>query len=70
MTSKATFYIDERGRLRHPRQNGVNITKEMAAERGWQPVTRYSKNRYIYIIGDKREQKKFKKMCKYEEVKR
>ena len=26
-TSKATFYIDSDGRLRHPRQDGINITK-------------------------------------------
>ena len=68
MTSKATFYLDENGRLRHPRQNGVNITKEMAKERGWTPVVRCSKNRYIYILGDKRERKKFIKLCRYKEV--
>lgn len=68
MTSKATFYIDSEGRLRHPRQNGVNITKRMASERGWQPITRYSKNRYIYILGSKRERKKFTQLCRYKEV--
>ena len=68
MTSKATFYVDSEGRLRHPRQNGVNITKQMASERGWTPVTRYSKNRYIYILGNKRERKIFTKLCKYAEV--
>lgn len=68
MTSKTTFYLDSEGRLRHPRQNGVNITKQMASERGWTPITRYSKNRYIYILGDKRERKKFIKLCKYKEV--
>ena len=29
-TGSATFYIDENGRLRHPRQCGVNISKEQA----------------------------------------
>lgn len=48
-TGKATFYLDENGRLRHPRQSGVNITIEMAKKRGWKPVVRYSKYRYIYI---------------------
>lgn len=48
-TGKATFYLDENGRLRHPHQNGVNITKELALSKGWKPVIRFSKNRYIYI---------------------
>ena len=48
-TGKATFYLDENGRLRHPHQNGVNITKELALSKGWKLVTRFSKNRYIYI---------------------
>lgn len=66
-TSPATFYLDKDGRLRHPRQNGVNITLEMAKERGWKPVKRYSKNRYIYILAhSKVERKHLMKMCKYE----
>lgn len=48
-TGKATFYLDQSGRLRHPHQNGKNITLKLALEKGWQPVKRYSKNRYIYI---------------------
>ncbi len=69
-TSKATFYIDEEGRLRHPRQNGVNITKEMAKQKGWQAVKRDSKNRYLYILGNsKRERKMYINMCRYEQVK-
>lgn len=68
-TGSATFYIDENGRLRHPRQCGVNITKEMAKEKGWCPVKRDSKNRYLYILGrSKNERKKYKSMCKYEQV--
>lgn len=64
-TSKCTFYIDKDGRLRHPRQNGVNISKEDAIARGWKPVKRDSKNRYLYLIPkDKRELKQLKKMCK------
>lgn len=66
-TGKATFYLDETGRLRHPRQNGVNITLEMAKKSGWKPVVRYSKYRYIYIYRKpKTEFKKLAKMCKYE----
>ena len=66
-TGKATFYIDETGRLRHPHQNGVNITKDIALSKGWKPCTRLSKNRYIYLLAhSKVEKKKLIKMCKYE----
>lgn len=65
-TGKATFYLDQDGRLRHPHQNGVNITRKMALEKGWQPVTRFSKNRYLYIYRKpKTEYKKLIKLCKY-----
>ncbi|MDD4391060.1 MAG: hypothetical protein PHW03_09765 [Eubacteriales bacterium] len=57
-TAKATFYRDSEGRLRHPRQNGVNVTKEMAKERGWTPEIRWSKNRYLYLLADNRRHKK------------
>ena len=67
-TGKATFYLDENGRLRHPRQNGVNISKEMAASRGWQPIQRGAKNRYIYILGSKTEKKKYLKLFKYKKI--
>ena len=69
-TSKRTFYIDQNGRLRHPRQNSVNITKEMADAMGWVHVKRCSKNRYVYIIGSKSERRKWGMMCKYEQVRR
>lgn len=66
-TGSATFYLDENGRLRHPRQNGKNITLEMAKQLGWKPIKRFSKNRYIYILShSKVERKKLIKMCKYE----
>ncbi len=65
-TGKATFYLDQDGRLRHPHQNGVNITRKMALEKGWKPVIRFSKNRYIYIYRKpKTEYKKLIKLCKY-----
>ena len=63
-TGTATFYRDAEGRLRHPRQNGKNISKEEAYKRGWTPEKRGAKNRYLYIIGDKRERKTFTKLCK------
>ena len=66
-TSSATFYLDDTGRLRHPRQNGVNISKEEAKNRGWKPVKRLSKNRYLYIIGNSKvERKNLIKTCKYD----
>jgi hypothetical protein len=67
-TGKATFYLDENGRLRHPRQNGVNISKETAEMRGWKPIKRGAKNRYIYILGSKTEKKKYIRLCRYKEV--
>ena len=47
-TSPATFYVDENGRLRHPRQNGVNITRKEAESRGWKVSKRMGKIRFIY----------------------
>lgn len=64
-TGKSTFYLDETGRLRHPRQCGVTITKEMAIDRGWQPVKREEKNRFLFIIGSKTEKRYYKKICRY-----
>ena len=65
-TVKSTFYIDENGRLRHPRQCGINITKEMAKQKGWQIVKRGTKNRYLYLLPEsKNEKKKLIRMCKY-----
>lgn len=68
-TGNATFFLDENGRLRHPRQNGVNITSEMALERGWKPVKRGAKNRFIYLLYNSKKEKRFlKQLCKYKEV--
>lgn len=53
-TGRARFYRDADGRLRHPRQNGVNISREAANERGWVPEMRDSKNRYLFLAGDKK----------------
>ena len=66
-TGKATFYRDSNGRLRHPRQNGVNISKDMAKERGWTPEIRGAKNRYLILLPtSKREKRELVKKCKYE----
>lgn len=58
VSAPATFYLDPDGRLRHPRQNGVNITKEIAESRGWKPVKRQGKHRYLYLLPDNRRDKK------------
>lgn len=67
-TSPATFYLDSDGRLRHPRQNGVNISKTKAKELGWIPTKRQAKkNRYlIFVANSKREKKQLIKNCKYD----
>jgi hypothetical protein len=51
-SSPATFFLDETGRLRHPRQNGVNITVKEGLSRGWTPTKREGKHRYIYLLPD------------------
>jgi hypothetical protein len=66
-TGKTLFYIDQEGRLRHPRQCGVNITPDMAKNLGWTPTKRGAKNRYLYLLAkDKREKRELIKMCKYD----
>lgn len=49
-TGKAWFYRDQEGRLRHPRQNGVNISKKKAEERGWTRERRDAKHRYLLVL--------------------
>lgn len=64
-TGKAKFYRDASGRLRHPRQNGVNVTEDMAAAFGWVPEYRQAKNRYLWIVAPSiGERKKFERICK------
>lgn len=66
-TSPATFYVDKDGRLRHPRQNGHNVTKDEARNLGWKPVKRFAKNRYLYFISSSKvERKHLIKRCKYD----
>lgn len=66
-TGSAVFYIDREGRLRHPRQNGENISREKAKNRGWEPVKRQSKNRYLYLIyHSKKERKELIELCRYD----
>lgn len=51
MTGRARFWRDTEGRLRHPRQNGHNITPDEAAAKGWTPEWREAKHRYVYLVG-------------------
>jgi len=64
-TSKARFYRDENGRLRHPRQCGKNIKLEEAKRLGWKSEYREAKNRYVLLVyNDRNEKKKLLKMFK------
>ena len=66
-SSPATFYIDQEGRLRHPHQNGVNITLQMAKDLGWSSTKRLSKNRYMWLLpSSKYNKKELIQLCKYD----
>jgi len=52
MSGSSTFYRDEKGRLRHPRQVGENITIGEAREREWEPERRDGKHRYLFLLDD------------------
>lgn len=58
-SGKATFYLDKSGRLRHPRQNGVNISAAEARARGWSPVKREGKYRYLFLLPDNKSHKRY-----------
>lgn len=65
-TGKSRFYIDQEGRLRHPRQCGVNITLDVAKQMGWEAVRREAKNRYMWLLPDnKKHKKELIQLCKY-----
>lgn len=65
----ATFFLDETNRLRHPRQNGKNITITEGVKRGWRPVKRQGKYRYVYLLPEnKTHLKQLKKMFKLESL--
>ena len=55
MTSDSWFYLDEEGRLRHPRQNGVNINLKEATNRGWTRIKRKGKHRYFWFLPNSRQ---------------
>lgn len=58
-TGRHRFYRDAEGRLRHPRQNGENITLEKARLRGWVPEMREAKHRYVFLIGRNRSERRW-----------
>lgn len=58
MSSPAKFYMDQEGRLRHPRQCGVNITLAEASRRGWAVTMRQAKHRYLFLLPDTRRHMK------------
>jgi len=51
-SGKATFYRDQDGVLRHPRQCGENVSREDARERGWTVEKREPKHRYVFLLPD------------------
>ena len=57
-SGRATFFIDSDGRLRHPRQNGVNISQQVAKSRGWVPTKRDGKHRYLFLLPNSKAHKK------------
>jgi len=64
-TGKATFYLDCLGRLRHPRQCGKSIGLEEAKKRGWTPVVREVKCRFLWLLPqDKRDKKRLLSLVK------
>lgn len=57
-TGKSKFWRDETGRLRHPRQNGVNVSPEQAKAAGWVAEYRDSKHRYLFLLPCSRSERK------------
>lgn len=58
-SGKATFYRDQDGRLRHPRQNGRNISLAEARSRGWVPEKREGKHRYLFLVGSGPQKRRY-----------
>jgi len=61
-SSKSIFYLDQDGRLRHPRHDGHNISRAEALSRNWKTIKREGKYRYLYLLpNDKRHKKELLK---------
>jgi hypothetical protein len=66
-TGEAKFFMDGFGRLRHPHQNGENITLAKAEKKGWKIVTRKAKNRFLWLLpADRRDKKRLIKLSKFD----
>lgn len=61
---KTTFYRDESGRLRHPRQSGKNISKKEAELKGWLSEKRLGKLKYFWLMGSKSNKRFWKNKLK------
>ena len=62
-SNKSTFYLDQNGRLKHPRYDGHNISRAEALSRNWKTIKREGKYRYLYLLyNDKRHRKKLLQM--------
>lgn len=64
-TGKARFWRDAEGRLRHPRQNGVNVD---GFALGWKPEMRNSKHRYLWILGPRFERRLWRAILRFSPV--
>lgn len=64
--ARARFWRDREGRLRHPRQSGVNITPHRAAEMGWVAEWRDTKHRYLFLVGSKSDRKAARRLLKFD----
>lgn len=61
-----TYYKDKNGRTIHPRQQGKNITRAQAKEKGWTAFqVNKPKHRYIKLLGTKKQKKKLRKLLTY-----
>jgi hypothetical protein len=61
MTGRARFWRDPHGSLRHPRQNGHNVTPDEARSYGWIAEMRDAKLRYLFVVGSPAERKTWRR---------
>jgi len=67
---KRLFYRDQTGRLRHPRQNGVNVSKAEASRMGWVEEVRLEKHKFAFVFGDARKRRETIRLMSIERTKR
>ena len=61
--SESVFYRDKDGRLRHPRQSGVNISRSAATAMGWTAERRGVKHRYVFFLASGRSARRLGDQC-------